>query len=285
MNILWDMETSDPDDVMTLCLLMCHPRVCLRSVTVTPGTDEQIGLVKSLLQTYGLDIPVGSTHPHYPKNCVSSFYRQWLGNFDSVAPDGLSADIINDQLRQYPDATILTGAPLKSFKSIASNLNAVRWVAQGGFAGDNIVPETDRLDKFKGKITCPTFNFNGDPSTALAMLANDAIQRKLLVAKNVCHGVVYDRHWHERLAAFRFKSFGLNMIYLGMSLYLDKNSLGKMFHDPLAACVAIDESVCQFKQVRPFRKQGEWGCELSDDSNTYISVSVDKERLWETFIQ
>jgi len=43
------METSDPDDLMTLCLLANHSKADLLVVTVTPGIDEQIGLVKTIL--------------------------------------------------------------------------------------------------------------------------------------------------------------------------------------------------------------------------------------------
>ena len=45
INVVWDMETSDPDDFLTLLLLIGHPRVNLKAVTVTPGTPDQIGLV------------------------------------------------------------------------------------------------------------------------------------------------------------------------------------------------------------------------------------------------
>jgi hypothetical protein len=45
-----------------------------------------------------------------------------------------------------------------------------RWVAQGGFAGDNIVPPEYRLKKFEGKIYCPTFNFGGDSKAATEVI-------------------------------------------------------------------------------------------------------------------
>jgi inosine-uridine nucleoside N-ribohydrolase len=38
------MEIGDPDDVITLCFLTSHPKVNLRAVTVTLGTDVQIAL-------------------------------------------------------------------------------------------------------------------------------------------------------------------------------------------------------------------------------------------------
>lgn len=38
IDIVWDMETGDPDDFITLLLLLGHPRVNLLGVTITPGT-------------------------------------------------------------------------------------------------------------------------------------------------------------------------------------------------------------------------------------------------------
>ena len=37
INLSFDMETADPDDVLTLCLLSHHPKVNLVSTTITPG--------------------------------------------------------------------------------------------------------------------------------------------------------------------------------------------------------------------------------------------------------
>jgi pyrimidine-specific ribonucleoside hydrolase len=58
LNLLFDMETADPDDAMTLCLLANHSKVNLRAVTVMLGTDEQIGLAKYVLKETGLDVQV-----------------------------------------------------------------------------------------------------------------------------------------------------------------------------------------------------------------------------------
>ena len=48
-DVVWDMETGDPDDFLTLLLLLGHPQVNLKAVTVTPGTREQVGLVRQAL--------------------------------------------------------------------------------------------------------------------------------------------------------------------------------------------------------------------------------------------
>ena len=58
--IIWDMETGDPDDFLTLLLLAGHPKVDLRAVTVTPGGADQIATVRWALKALGLeDVPVG----------------------------------------------------------------------------------------------------------------------------------------------------------------------------------------------------------------------------------
>ena len=59
-DVVWDMETGDPDDFLTLLLLLGHPQVNLKAVTVTPGTREQVGLVRQALAWFERDIPVGA---------------------------------------------------------------------------------------------------------------------------------------------------------------------------------------------------------------------------------
>ena len=279
INVLLDMETGDPDDVITLCLLLEHSRINLRAVTVMPGTDEQIGLVKLILKEAGLDIPVGGTRPGYPKNCVSSFYYKWFPKIEPERADDEGYKIIENTLAKYPDLVFLTGAPLKNFEEVRFGSMVNRWVAQGGFAGDNIVPEHLRLEKFEGRTSCPTFNFNGAPATALKLLASRRIKQRHLVSKNVCHGVIYDREMHEQFLPYRTKSLGLNYVCKGMDLYLKKHPKGKKFHDPLAAAVLIEPSTCTFAEVQLFRTRGEWGANLSEGSNTFISIDADVEKM------
>ncbi|MFB2980068.1 hypothetical protein [Microseira sp. BLCC-F43] len=53
------METGDPDDFLTLLLLLGHPAVNLKAVTITPGSPQQIGLVRKALSFFNLDIRAG----------------------------------------------------------------------------------------------------------------------------------------------------------------------------------------------------------------------------------
>lgn len=284
IDIHFDMETGDPDDVMTLCFLTSHPLVNLTSVSVTPGTDEQIGLARHVLKLCGHGhLPVGSHRPGYDKECVSRFHNGWIGKFNPASADAEGHEVIAESLRKYPELTILTGAPLKNFTDLDPEIRIPRWVAQGGFAGDNVVPPEHRLPKFEGMDTCPTFNFNGAPKVALRMLSSSNIEQRLLISKNVCHGMVYDREFHEQMEPHRFDSAGLDLVYQGMEKYLQKRPEGKKFHDPLAACVAVDPSIVEFREVEMVRRKGKWGAELKSGTNTWISIVADRERFIKIF--
>lgn len=284
-NIAFDMETSDPDDVFTLCLLATHPKVNLVSVTVTPGSKHQIGIVKHILSKLNINVPVGSKNKDHPKECVSEFHYSWLGKIQPEEPDGIGGDILYESIKKHNDLTIVCGASLGNInKLIEKDIILNNIVVQGGFAGDNIVPEELRLEKFKGKITCPTFNLNGDVKAALNVVASNKISNKLFVSKNVCHGVVYDEIMHQFLTPFKDKNKGLQLLYNGMDFYLKKNNRGKAFHDPLAACVAIDKNICDFKKVELYREKGEWGSRYSDNLNAEISISVDMDKFKKALI-
>lgn len=273
LNLAFDMETSDPDDVLTLCMLSNHPKVNLVAVTVTPGSKHQIGLVKFILNKLNKQIPVGSRNSLHPKECVSEFHYNWLGKIAPQEPDGLGCDILEQALKQYPDLTIVCGASLGNIGALLDkDIELNKLVVQGGFAGDNVMPPELVLEKFRGRITCPTFNLNGDVKSALKVLASNKIKRRVFVSKNVCHGVVYDQEMHKLMLPFKNNNIGLSMMIDGMDFYLKKNLTGKAFHDPLAACVAIYHDICRFETVELYREKGEWGSRFSDKPNAEISI-------------
>jgi inosine-uridine nucleoside N-ribohydrolase len=302
LDLIFDMETQDPDDVLTLCLLATHPGVRLRAVTIQPGSRVQVGIVRHLLETR-LSIsgtPIGSRAPDFAKDAVSGFHRKWLGDIDARAsdPDGEAHDVLARAFTEHPRAAILTGAPVHNLRLLLQNhpdVRIARWIAQGGFAGDSVVPPEHRLEKFAGKETCPTFNFNGDPKGALLALSSANIASRDLVSKNVCHGpnFTYDRAFHERLAGLGKKKHpGLALVHEAMELYLIKeNKDGKMLHDPLAACIAIDRSIATFREVEVYRaSNGEWGSRLLDPeeaqkstTSTFITIAADRERFFDVF--
>lgn len=289
LNIAFDMETSDPDDIFTLCLLSHHPRVNLVAVTVTPGSKHQIGLVQYVLALLGKNIPVGARNIDHPKECVSQFHYSWLGKIAPATSSPRGADVLLTALERYcDDLTIVCGAPLGNIRALLQKMSIClfdktilipRLVVQGGFAGDNIVPAEHRLSKFNGRITCPTFNLNGDVQAALDILSSDKIIQRIFVSKNVCHGVKYDQTMHQWLQPYQEVNPGIQLMYEGMDHYLRHHKDGKAFHDPLAACVAIDQTVCRFAEVELYREKGEWGSRVSSNPNALISIQADLEKF------
>ena len=234
LDVVFDMETHDPDDFLTLVLLLGHPQVRLKAVTITPGSVHQVGVVRWALEQFGVDLPVGAGNMDHPKTCVSSWHYRAFGSI----PPCKDAEAAGEVLLEYcdEDTTLVTGAPLKNLGAAmqSGDFTLGRWVAQGGFAGAGVVPEAQQLPKFRGRRICGTFNLNGDPKSALQALAHPGIGQKLFVSKNVCHGVVYDEAMHTFMASHRERSRSLEMIWHGMEVFLAKKRV---------ALLAVNEEI------------------------------------------
>ena len=73
LNVIYDMETGDPDDLFAILFLISHPDVNLRAITITPGTPLQVGAVKNVvfnkLEVPEKSILIGSANPNHRKKC------------------------------------------------------------------------------------------------------------------------------------------------------------------------------------------------------------------------
>lgn len=292
--IHWDMETGDPDDAMTLCLLATHPRADLRSVTVHPGGRDQVGLVQTILTQLGReDVRVGADPPDDEKRRVSGFHHRWLGSKKGTLPfgepDGSVTEVIQETLTLDRPVTLITGAalrnPARALKYLTGDVSFFTWVCQGGFAGDNIVPPEHRLEKFEGMLTCPTYNLNGDPTAAWEMLRNKTILHKWMVSKNVCHGVFHGPE--EQAALPRGAHQGLDMVLDAMALYLERKPAGKALHDILAAVAALDPFIADWREVQPYREGGGWGSKEVEEGEpvAQIAISIDKARFLRSMVE
>ncbi len=140
-------------------------------------------------------------------------------------------------------------------------------VANGGFAGNNIVDPIDTLKKFKNKRTVRTYNFNLDVDAALSVLSSKNIKDILLVSKNVCHSP-------------------LNCIgKIHKDSFLDKYNLNekKRLHDLLMVkeCISITSNEvirCEYKKIAPIferkfpNNMSTWGSKLNKYSHISIST-------------
>ena len=291
LDVIWDMETGDPDDFITLLLLLGHPQVNLLGVTVTPGTPDQIGVVRAALSWFGRSIPVGAFDLEHQtpamragtgtSSCVSGWHYKAFGPMppsrDAVPGPALLRELAG------PTTTLITGAPLKNLGGAIRlpGFALGRLVVQGGFAGEGVVAPEDQLAKFRGFVTCPTYNLDGDPTSALEVIASPAIAEKRFVSKNVCHGVVYDDHFHAAVTARKAERPSLDLIWRGMEKYRAKRGEKKL-HDPLAACCAIDPSIGTWAEVELYRERG-WGARLAPGSGIHIITKYDRAKFIATF--
>jgi inosine-uridine nucleoside N-ribohydrolase len=287
IDLHFDMETSDPDDALALCLLATHPRVNLRLVTVHPGGWDQIAVVKRILKLANAGhVAVGGSVNPSPKRHVSQFHYDWLGPLDDLAPMLDSASFIADETRRS-GMCLVTGAALTNvhngYLKAGGATMYKEWTCQGGFAGDNVVPEEHRLEKFRGKTTCPTFNLNGDVPAAKELLGHPRMGKTRMVSKNVCHGFRYDKDMHAQVASGAHR--GLDLLREGMDCYFGKHPDGKALHDVLAAVLAIDPRAGTWANVVPIREKGEWGSWPVPESAlgaVKVLVAADRGKVIET---
>ena len=69
-----------------------------------------------------------------------------------------------------------------------------------------------------------------------------------------------------------------------MELYLSKNPNGKMFHDPLAACVAVNREIAEFREIEVYNQAGQWGARLAPNTGTFITIGVNTELFFKTLV-
>jgi pyrimidine-specific ribonucleoside hydrolase len=285
MLVAFDMETRDPDDVLALCLLAGHPRVRLTAVTVNPGTPAQIAIVRHILGTLGNGAPVGARVAGSDRDVVSAFHTRWLGDLPAGKPDAVAHELLAAVLTD--DTTLVTGAPLHNLRLLLSahpGVEVRRWVAQGGFAGDNVVPPADRLPRFAGATTQESYNFGHDAKGALLALGSPRVRERLLVAKNVTHGVAWDQALQARHEARDDLTPGARLAVRAMEVYLRDRPEGKLLHDPLAAAAALDPGAFRWAEVEVFRERGRWGSRPARATGTRVSVAVDAERALRTLM-
>ncbi|CAF1004683.1 unnamed protein product [Rotaria sordida] len=183
LQIVFYMETSDPDDFITLLFLLGHPMVHLKAVTVVPGTPDQIDFLRYVLDRFDRsDLSLGVFNMH-AKPALSKFHLKIYEN-TSIKESTEAVDGSDVLLKHCDEKTILIcGGPLKNVaKAIQTGqFKLGRLVSQGGFAGDNTVPEEKRLSKFNGRITCPTFNLGADIKETKIVLDYNGIKEKFFV--------------------------------------------------------------------------------------------------------
>jgi len=207
-------------------------------------------------------------------------YLANIGLLKCVVLDGKSRDYVREKElekigvvfeTEIPKETkiLFCGGALNKISEFIKTNKIDLLVANGGFAGTNIVKKENVLNKFKNKEKIRTYNFNMDIDAALNVISSENINDVILVSKNVCHSE-------------------LNCIdKIHTDNFLDKYNLdkGKRLHDLLMVKEGVNYILgnkmnCEYLNITPVceRKTPDnmsiWGSELNEKSNIKISISL-----------
>ena len=272
----------DPDDFFALCYLAEAGHEIV-AVSVSPGDPDQISVAKFLLSELGMgSVPVGQGKPGRDRSSATGVHLELLKKYGFPGrskPDGTGSEVLSSagECELFVIGPLMgTGALLSSGKCPFK-----RATMQGGFCPYDFCPTTiQRLEKFEGKQTCPTFNLNGDRKGAEAFMSTPLSRR--FVSKNVCHTVVYDAAIHQLVTSKHPKGRGGQLLREGMALYLASHSDGKKFHDPTAAACMLHPEIAEWAKGRLVYGKGEWGFSSPQPPfpEDEITVNLKHDELW-----
>lgn len=287
MNILFDMETGDPDDLITLLLLLSNPDVQLRGVTCWQGSPIQIGLIHHVLKLANLknDIPVGGLNESEPKE-LSPYYSSVVGKWSSKLSEQTPTEVFKQILKYYPDTKFLTGAPLTNIAQfINTNPEVItNMTTQGGYLGDLV---SNPLSKFKGKKSVRTYNLTNDTDAFTKVNQSQNIKKITFVTKDLCHGFMYTPDIHRNIL---FGDTPIQQLLKSCLSHYASAQKSKAMHDPLAMLYMLYPEIGQELPIHMSFRLDEKGhsvfssIEADKQHNRFGLITYDKEKAWSKFI-
>ena len=180
---------------------------------------------------------------------------------------------INYEIPEDTDIVFCGGALTTLSKYLEKNKISTL-VMNGGFVGNNIVPKEDILEKFEGKKTMRTFNFNCDVVATDKVLRNsiDKIGKIILVGKNVCHSEINTSSelWYDKEYSYLFKKYRVKKNKCLHDLL--------MCHEGLCLLNLLDEEpYCEFQEVYLYNEgldgeETKWGSKKENKNTPYRKV-------------
>lgn len=286
MNVLFEMETGDPDDLITLLLLLANPNVQLRGINCWQGSPAQIGLINYVLSLADLNIPVGGLNSPEPAQ-LSAYYRNIVGYWKHMKADINPNEVLDFVLTNYPDTHILTGAPLTNLGNFVekTNKNINKVTTQGGYLGEII---KNPIDKFKNVKSIRTYNLSSDTEAFLKVDKADCIKNLTYVTKDLCHDFLYTPSIHNTI---NFGSTPLKQFLKRCLEHYANQGKEKAMHDSLAMLYMLSSDIGTTIPINMQFKTNSKGHSLfystigDDDCNRYGLINYDKNQCWNTFKQ
>jgi pyrimidine-specific ribonucleoside hydrolase len=283
MDVIFDMETGDPDDLITLIMLLKNPDVDLKAVSCYQGSPLQIGLIKHVLKLAGKDIPVGGWNPEEPSE-LSPYYTDVVGKWSPVKAELTPVEIFKNFCTK--DTHVLTGAPLTNLKAVLENLRDLEvssMTTQGGYLG-SLVKEV--LPKFKGRKEIRTYNLGNDTDAWSVVDNCRRIHKLTYVTKDLCHGFLYTPEIHSKV---QFGKTPLDQLLKKCFAKYASENKAKAMHDPLAMLYMLYPEIGESMQIEMEFKYNDKGhpvfSSVDGRGTRYGLIGYDKDVAWNKFIE
>jgi len=288
-EIIIDIDTGDPDDFLALLLFLGHPAVCVKAVTVSPGSEEQIGLIHKALNWFDLKVPVGAFNINHDKKQVSDWYIYTFGKIKPSRDAYTAPNLLCEVATR--DTSVFCGTTLKNValaikyghdENIPFKIREI--TIQGGFAGANLVPENKLPDNFKGKTTAHSNNLESDKKSAWAVIRSNLTPVKRLVSENITQQIMFTPELNEAIGPLKKHNLAIALIWKAMDRYYARHKKSKKVGNLFTACCAINPEIAVWKEVEILRENHGWGANPSGSTGCFISVDHDSDQFAKTLM-
>lgn len=295
-KVIYITETLDVDDILSVAVLSTSDKIDLKGIIVTPGSDEQIGFIKSILTTVNKeDIPIvncSNIEINPRERYISPFLRGFVRKKTKAEPHSSSNLFLHTMLEKHPDINIICGAPLTAIYNyyntayitdprIISNL-----IITGGYS--HLYSEGKRK-----QILDTSYNLSRDREAALDTInisSKRMIKNITMVSKNICHKLFLRTNHLEPLEPRSHQTVKLLKKYIN-SFEKTINFNGKKMHDLTAYMFLIHPEVFLIKNnvVLHHKKQEYeedlWGIDLVNyKTNLSITIDINKKLFFKNFL-
>lgn len=257
-KVIFDMETFNLESLFCLALLISFKEIELKAVTLYPGTLEQVGVIRDLLEKLNIKncLIGGITQTNkerinnlaeklsllhgYDLSMVDKSYYNYVSAKKDYA-DNTQQNIINEVIKKNKKVHILSGAPLLNISNaIIANkeFKVDRLFIQGGYIGNNF--ENNELNPaFQRKKSCYSYNVNEDYK-AFEFIKNNSrmFNSIVMIGRNITHKFNYDLKFHREFFKLKHLNKANEFIYNGMASFLFSEKKSMEWRNSLMAMIA-----------------------------------------------